>query len=49
MNDFEVLQAAGTGIAMGNAVSELKEIADYVTAHIEEDGIFKTCRYFHSI
>ena len=49
MNDFEVLQAAGTGIAMGNAVSELKEIADYVTADIEEDGIFKACRYFHLI
>ena len=49
MNDYEILKAAGTGIAMGNAVSELKEIADYVTADIEEDGIFKACRYFHLI
>lgn len=49
MNDFEVLQAAGTGIAMGNAVSELKEIADYVTTGIDDDGILKACEHFHLI
>ena len=30
MNDLEILQEAGTGIAMGNAVPRLKEVADYV-------------------
>ena len=46
MNDFEILQTAGTGIAMGNAVPELKEIADYVTADIADDGVYKACKHF---
>lgn len=49
MNDYEILKAAGTGIAMGNAVSELKEIADYVTTGIDDDGILKACEHFHLI
>lgn len=43
MNDFEVIKKAGIGVAMGNAVSELKEIADYVTSSIAEDGIYRAC------
>lgn len=49
MNDYEILQAAGTGIAMGNAVPKLKEIADYVTADITDDGVYKACRHFELI
>ena len=30
MNDMEVIIKAGIGVAMGNAVKELKEAADYV-------------------
>jgi len=38
-NDFEMLEYVGTGIAMENAVPELKEIADHVTNSCSEDGI----------
>lgn len=43
MNDVEVIRAAGTGVAMGNAVKELKDCADLVTDTIENDGIWKAC------
>lgn len=43
MNDYEIIQAVGTGIAMGNADPRLKEVADYVTADIQDDGIYKAC------
>lgn len=38
-NDISMLSYAGTGIAMGNAVDEVKKIADYVTLSNNEDGI----------
>ncbi|XXM73905.1 Cof-type HAD-IIB family hydrolase [Lysinibacillus sphaericus] len=38
-NDFEMLEYAGTGIAMGNAIDKVKEIANDVTLTNEEDGI----------
>lgn len=41
LNDIEMLQAVGMGIAMENGRVELKEIADYVTASPENDGILK--------
>lgn len=39
-NDMEIFDYVGLSIAMGNAVPELKDIADYVTNTVEEDGIF---------
>ncbi|MNE46046.1 Sugar phosphatase YbiV [compost metagenome] len=39
MNDYEILQKSGIGIAMGNADETLKKIADIVTDDIGEDGI----------
>ncbi|SFJ54269.1 Cof-type HAD-IIB family hydrolase [Thermoflavimicrobium dichotomicum] len=41
LNDIEMLQFVGTGVAMGNAVPELKEVADVITASSSEDGIFQ--------
>lgn len=38
-NDFPLLLSCGLKIAMGNAVPELKEIADYVAPTVENDGI----------
>ncbi|MDN4523694.1 Cof-type HAD-IIB family hydrolase [Fictibacillus fluitans] len=38
-NDLEMIEYAGHGIAMGNAISELKNIANHVTKTNEEDGI----------
>lgn len=42
MNDLELIKEAG-GVAMGNAVEELKEAADYVTSAIDEDGVYRAC------
>lgn len=38
-NDLEMLEFAGTGVAMGNATAELKAVADMITASNEEDGV----------
>lgn len=38
-NDFPLLMACGLKIAMGNAVPELKEIADFVAPPVWEDGV----------
>ncbi|MGM0168622.1 hypothetical protein IGI39_004377 [Enterococcus sp. AZ135] len=38
-NDRSIIEYAGIGIAMGNAVDELKAIADDVTLSCDEDGI----------
>ncbi len=37
-NDFPLLMACGYKVAMGNAVSSLKDIADYIAPSVEEDG-----------
>lgn len=42
-NDIEMLQAVGTGVAMGNASDKLKSIADDVCGHVAEDGIYHYC------
>lgn len=39
LNDVEMLQFAGRGVAMGNALPETKEAADEVTASNEDDGV----------
>lgn len=38
-NDLEMFDCVGLSIAMGNAVDELKEKADYVTSTLENHGI----------
>ncbi|UCZ51999.1 Cof-type HAD-IIB family hydrolase [Bacillus shivajii] len=38
-NDLEMIDYAGCGVAMGNAINELKSIANEVTVTNEEDGI----------
>ena len=39
-NDIDSIEYCGIGVAMGNAVEELKEKADYVTTDILDDGIW---------
>lgn len=39
MNDLDMLQTAGYGVAMGNAVPELKALARHVTGTNDEDGV----------
>lgn len=38
-NDFEMIEYVGTGVAMGNAIPELKERADTIALTNEEEGI----------
>ncbi|MFS0782906.1 Cof-type HAD-IIB family hydrolase [Bacillus sp. 1P06AnD] len=38
-NDLEMLEYAGTGVAMGNGIDAVKNIADTITLSNEEDGI----------
>lgn len=46
INDLSMIVAAGHGIAMGNAVDELKEAAEFVTADIDEDGVALGLEHF---
>ncbi len=45
-NDISMLQAVGTGVAMGNAWDSVKAVADYVTDDIDSDGLYNACRRF---
>lgn len=45
-NDIEMIEYAGCGIAMGNGRDVVKDIADYVTDRLDEDGIYNACRHF---
>ncbi|MDQ3099603.1 MAG: HAD-IIB family hydrolase [bacterium] len=38
-NDLPLLSACGLKVAMGNAVEDLKQIADYVCPDIDHDGV----------
>lgn len=38
-NDLEMLAAAGVGIAMGNGTDQVKEVADWITRSIDDDGV----------
>lgn len=46
MNDREMMQCVATAIAMGNARDGLKEIADYVTDDLGQDGIYNAMKHF---
>lgn len=45
-NDMDMLRFAGIGVAMGNAVDPAKACADYVTDHIDCDGVAKALKHF---
>lgn len=38
-NDVDMIKMCGTGVAMGNAYDEIKEIANFVTKNNDEDGV----------
>lgn len=48
-NDIDMMEFCKIGIAVGNAQDDVKYAADYVTSHIEEDGIYNACKYFKLI
>ncbi|MDH2999770.1 HAD family hydrolase [Chelonobacter oris] len=45
-NDWHMLQYAGLGVAMGNATTELKTIADYITADHNDSGVAQVIETF---
>ena len=45
MNDIDMIQYCHIGIAMGNALEEVKEIADYITSDILDDGIYNAFKH----
>lgn len=45
-NDLTIIRAAGTGVAMGNANPILKEVADYVTTSVDDNGVSNALRHF---
>lgn len=49
LNDIEMLAAVGLGIAMGNAEPALKQVADYVTLPVWQDGILHALKKFEII
>lgn len=48
-NDIVMMEAAGHGVAMGNAVDPLKEKAEYITTDIHHDGIYNALKHYKLI
>lgn len=38
-NDLSLVENAGFGVAMGNAIEHVKESADYITKTNDENGV----------
>lgn len=47
LNDLDILQEAGLSICMGNGADECKEIADFTTKHISDDGLAYALKHFN--
>lgn len=45
-NDLSMINAAGIGVAMGNASDDVKAIANYITTSNEEDGVGEAIKRF---
>jgi Cof subfamily protein (haloacid dehalogenase superfamily) len=43
LNDLEMLKTVGIGVAMGNAIDQLKATADDVCGPVDENGIYHYC------
>ena len=46
VNDKKMIEEAGLGIAMGQSMPQLKELADYVTSSNTEEGVAKAIEKF---
>ncbi len=45
-NDLSMIKAAGTGVAMENAIDEVKQNAQFITANNNESGVAKAIQKF---
>ena len=48
-NDLSMIEYAGLGVAMGNAIDSVKEIADYVTSSNDDNGVAKALKKFFDV
>lgn len=48
-NDLDMVKHAGIGVAMGNAIDKLKEVSDYVTDSVDDDGILNALKHYNVI
>jgi len=45
-NDLDMIKWAGVGVAMGNAIEEVKEAADFITFTNDEEGVTEALQRF---
>lgn len=48
-NDISMIEYAGFGVAMGNAIQDVKDLADYITDTNKEDGVAKAIKKIFNI
>ena len=48
-NDLDMLKHCHIGIAMGNSIKEIKDITDYVTDDIDDDGLYNALKHYKLI
>ena len=46
LNDVEMIEYAGLGVAMGNAKEQVKKVADYIAPTNDEDGVARVIEKF---
>ncbi len=49
LNDIEMLQTVGIGVAMGNGHEKTKAVADVIAGHVDEDGLAKVLKELNII
>jgi len=45
-NDASMIEYCGVGVAMGNGKQQVKDVADYVTDSIDDDGLYKAFKHY---
>jgi Cof subfamily protein (haloacid dehalogenase superfamily) len=49
LNDIPLLEAAGVSVAMGNAFPEVKQVSDYITLDVEQQGLAAAVNFFFPV
>lgn len=48
-NDIEMIKYCGIGVALVNAIDELKDNSDYISDSIDKDGVYNALKHFDII
>ena len=46
INDLQMIREAGIGVAMGQGCQAVKEVADFITDSVDQNGIEKALQHF---